>query len=383
MLLMVAMHRTIKLTLPSVDSLVRTIELYNIVCNEVLKVAFQARTFSKNKVHKLTYYGVRQKYPMLQSSMVQCLRDQACDMLKREKLKSLPKKKPYSAIRYNQRTFKPYLKKGVVSLSTIEGRIRVAVSIPKYHEQYLDWQVKNAMLSYDIHIQKLRLYIVVERETPKKIEATAVLGVDSGILNHAVLSNNVFFASNHIRNVKGRYLYLRQKLQAKGTRSAKRLLRKRSGRERRFMLDVNHRIAKLVVSQPFSVIALEKLEVKKTKRNGKCFNRKLGNWAWRQLQTYIEYKAEALGKTVVYVNPAYTSKTCSRCGQRGTRKGSVFKCKHCGFELNADLNASRNIAHKGMSLLGRLLVNEPNAPLQSIATKTEATCKPTNLLVGS
>jgi len=367
------MQRTVKLTLPSNDSLLKTIELYNVVCNEVLKVSFEARTYSKSKVHHLTYYGIRQEHPMLQSSMIQCLRDQACDMLKRGKLKTLPKKKLYSAIRYNQRTFKPYLRKGVASLSTIHGRIKIAVNIPKYFQQYVDWQVKGCSLSYDVHIKKLKLNLVVEKETPQKVEANTALGVDSGILNHAVLSNNVFFASNHIRNVKGRYQFLRQCLQAKGTRSAKHHLRQISGREKRFMADVNHRIAKLIVNQPFNLIALEKLKVKKEKTNGKRFNRKLGNWAWRQLQTFVEYKAETLGKTVVYVDPAYTSKTCSRCGQKGTRKGLIFKCKHCGFELNVDLNASRNIAQRGMSLLGRLLVNEPNATPQIISQpKTEA-----------
>ena len=347
----------------------KTIELYNIVCSQVLRVSFEAKTYNKNKVHRLTYRGIREKYPMLQSSMVQCHRDQACDMLRREKLKGLPKKKPFSSIRYNQRTFKPYLRKGVISLSTIKGRIKIAISIPQYYKRYVDWQVKSATLSYDVHIQKLRLHLVVEKETPPKLKPTSILGVDSGIINHAVLSNNVFFASNHIRDVKGRYQYLRERLQAKGTRSAKRLLKRRSGREKRFMADVNHYIAKLVVAQPFNVIALEKLEVKKEKRNGKRFNRKLGNWAWRQLQTYIEYKTEAQGKTVFYVNPAYTSQTCSRCGQKGIRKGLTFKCKHCGFELNADLNASRNIASLGKSEVGRLQVNEPYAPLQSIATK--------------
>jgi len=377
------MQRTIKLTLPSNDSLVKTVELYNSVCNEVLKVAFEAHTSSKNKVHRLTYYGIRRTYPRLQASMVQCIRDQACDMLKREKLRHLPRKKRFSAIRYNQRTFKPHLKRNIISLSTIEGRIKVAVSIPKYYTQYLDWQVKNAALSYDIHIKKLWLYLVVEKEAPQKVKPNTVLGVDSGVLNHAVLSNNMFFASNHIRNVKGRYQCLRQKLQAKGTRSTKRLLRKRSGREKRFMANVNHRLSKLIVNQPFNVIALEKLEVEKVKKNGKRFNRKLGNWAWRQLQLCIEYKAEALGKTVVYVNPAYTSKTCSRCGQRGSRKGLVFKCKHCGFELNADLNASRNIALLAIRELSRLHVNEPNATPHSIATKNEATCKPPNKFGGS
>jgi IS605 OrfB family transposase len=303
-------------------------------------------------------------------------------MLKREKLERLPQKKIFSAIRYNQRTLKPYLKRGIVSLSTISGRIKVPVSIPKYFQQYVDWDVKSATLCYDVRIQRLRLHLVVEKETPRRLEATSVLGVDSGILNHAVLSNNVFFASNHIRNVKGRSQYLRQKLQAKGTRSALRLLRKRSGREKRFMADVNHRIAKLIVNQPFNAIALEKLQVKKEKRNGKQFNRKLGNWAWCQLQTCIEYKAEALGKTVFYVNPAYTSKTCSRCGQRGKRKGLIFKCQHCGFELNADLNASRNIAFLAKRELGRLLVNEPYATPQASQPK-RGSCKPPNLFGGS
>jgi IS605 OrfB family transposase len=303
-------------------------------------------------------------------------------MLKREKLKRLPKKKTYSAIGYNQRTFKPYLKKGVISLSTVEGRIKVAVSVPKYYEQYLSWQVKSATLSYDVHIKKLRLHLVVERETPPKLKPTTVLGVDSGIINHAVLSNNVFFASNRIRNVKGRYQFLRQKLQALGTRSAKRLLKKRAGGEKRFQADVNHCIAKLIMAQPFNVIALEKLEVKKEKKNGKCFNRKLGNWACRQLQLYIEYKAEPLGKTVVYVNPAYTSKTCSRCGQRGRRKGLTFKCKHCGFELNADLNASRNIAQLGKSELSRLLSTSPTHRFKASQPKPKRRASPRILSVG-
>jgi IS605 OrfB family transposase len=180
---------------------------------------------------------------------------------------------------------------------------------------------------------------------------------------------NMFFASNHIREVKGRYQFMRAMLQAKGTPSAKRHLQRLSGRERRFTVNINHCISKLVVQQPFEAIALEKLQIKREKRNGKRFNSKLGQWAFRQLQQYIEYKAEAYGKVVVYVNPAYTSKTCSRCGARGVRKGLVFRCPSCGFQLNADLNAARNIAQKGMTLLSRLPVNQPIVASQRVATK--------------
>lgn len=353
------MQRTIKLTLPSNDSLEKTIKLYNVVCNEVLKIAFQAKTYSKSKVHHLTYYGIRQKHPELQASMVQCLRDQACDMLRREELKRLPTKKPHSSIRYNQRMFTPYLECNTISLCTVNGRKRFHFAFPQYFRRYKAWIVKGVTVSFDKYLQGFRLHLIVEDATVPKLAVSRVLGVDSGIINHAVLSNNKFFASNHIRSVKGRYQFLRSKLQAKGTRSAKRLLRKRSGRERRFTANVNHCIAKLVVNQHFEAIALEKLQIKRTKKNGKRFNQKLGRWAFRQLQTFVEYKAEAVGKTVVYVNPAYTSKTCSRCGAKGIRKGLQFRCPTCGFELNADLNAARNIAQRGMSVLSRLPVNQP------------------------
>ena len=61
----------------------------------------------------------------------------------------------------------------------------------------------------------------------------------------------------------------------------------------------------------------------------------------------IKYKAEREGIEVRFINPAYTSQTCSKCGHvhRDNRQTqSQFKCVECGFELNADHNASINIA---------------------------------------
>ena len=186
-----------------------------------------------------------------------------------------------------------------------------------------------------------------------------VVGIDRGIKNIAVLSNNMFFNSKHLMEVKGRYQYMKKKLQHSGTRSAHRKLRKLSGRERRFVRDVNHVISKNIVLLPHDVIALEALNPAKMKKNGKGrrFRKKLGSWSPTELEKFIIYKAEEIGKEVILVNPKHTSQKCSRCGyiEKSNRKGSTFKCKNCGFELNADLNASRNIEVLGKSEYFRLL----------------------------
>ena len=74
--------------------------------------------------------------------------------------------------------------------------------------------------------------------------------------------------------------------------------------------------------------------------------RRLGNWSFYQLRTFLVYKAQAAGLPVVFIDPKYTSQTCSECGhrERSNRKSqSEFQCKGCGSKAHADLNAARNI----------------------------------------
>ena len=72
----------------------------------------------------------------------------------------------------------------------------------------------------------------------------------------------------------------------------------------------------------------------------------LRDWTYYDLQTKIEQKAKEVGIQVVYVNPAYTSQRCSKCGhidKNNRPNQSTFKCTKCGFEENADFNASQNL----------------------------------------
>jgi IS605 OrfB family transposase len=356
------MQRTITLKLGNNPVIAETVRQFNECCNFFLKTSYDARTCSKKVVQTLGYREARRRWPSLQSSLVQGARDCACDMLKRERSKKLPVKKQWSSARFNQRTFKAYLNSGGLSISTIAGRHRIALDIPSYFLKYSEGDV----VSLRIRSLKGILYadLVVEladaalAENLRK-ESLRVLGIDRGVVNAAVASNGVFFNSRALRMVRGRYAYLRGRLQAAGTRSARRHLEHLSGRERRLQACVNHLIAKQITAMDYDAIALERLGIRREKRVGRGFNQMLGGWAYAQLEAFLRYKCEEAGKIVVLVPAQNTSRVCSRCGSPGRRYKSTFGCPSCGVVLNADLNAARNIAQRGIALLDRLNVNQP------------------------
>ena len=70
----------------------------------------------------------------------------------------------------------------------------------------------------------------------------------------------------------------------------------------------------------------------------------------------IKNIAERIGKkygiTISLTNPEYTSHECSCChdiSKKNRQTQELFKCENCGFELNADLNASINIKNRILS----------------------------------
>ena len=360
------MDRTIKVKLDvseeGKEKLKKTISLFNTVFNEVAEYGFKKHTHSKVSIHYATYQDIRNRHPELPSSLVQGARDVACEALKGVKLKTLPVARQFSSIRYNKRVITYFLQHGKVTMASIGGRVTATFQVPECYQEYLSWEAKSSTLKYDVRKDVFFLHIIFNTETPNPFGNT-VLGIDRGIVNIAVCSNNIFFNGKTIKNVRAKYAHIRQKLQSKGTKSAKRFLRKISRKERQFVTDTNHCISKTIVNMPYDIFALEDLtSIRVQSRKGKEFNRKLNNWAFYQLAQFLEYKAEALGKTVLYIDPRYSSQKCSKCGdiRKSNRKGPSFHCKNCGFQIHADLNASRNIAQAGISCLSRLSVNQPN-----------------------
>ena len=116
----------------------------------------------------------------------------------------------------------------------------------------------------------------------------------------------------------------------------------------------NHRVSKAIVDfavkNNAKVIKMENLKGFGKDKYGKSnasYIFALRNWTYYQLQQFIEYKAAMNGIEVKYVNPYNTSRRCSCCGYEDSNNRvsqKKFKCLKCGNEMNADHNASINIA---------------------------------------
>ncbi|MGP3689694.1 RNA-guided endonuclease InsQ/TnpB family protein [Streptomyces sp. IBSNAI002] len=191
-------------------------------------------------------------------------------------------------------------------------------------------------------------------EAPLNEAPSAFVGVDLGIVNIATASNGYRAAGRGLNRHRKRQLDLRRKLQAKGTKSAKRLLKKRSRKEARHTANVNHIVSKTIVTaaeRTGSGIALENLKgIRDRVRLRKAQRTDLHSWSFHQLGAFLEYKARRAGVPLVYVDPAYTSQQCSVCGhidRKNRVDQATFACRACGFLADADDNASHNLAARG------------------------------------
>jgi len=262
-----------------------------------------------------------------------------------------------------------------VSVGTLNGRIVLPYQGYKKHLALIreGATIRDAKLWYDP--SKKRFYLLVSLTIsipdPTPTQLPDVVGIDVGIRYLAVTSTSTGKASFHpgkrIRHRANHYARLRKRLQHKGTRGAKRRVRRIEQRERRLKLQANHLIAKQIIEQsPHALIGLEHLtdirertrrRKRRRKKNGKGFepvsrkarkaNRVYLQWSFAELQALISYKAALAGSQAVKVDADYTSKCCPMCGhtaeENRPRKGLLFVCQQCHYRLHADLVGARNL----------------------------------------
>lgn len=334
--------------------LLDTMHRFNEACNYIAGVAFAIGKANKIEVHKATYYDVREKFGLSAQLAVRAI-SKVVEAYKRDK-SIKPEFRLDGAVVYDQRIL---TWKGLeaVSLTTLQGRQLIPTKIGDYQKVRMD-RVRGQV---DLILVKGVFYLcpVVEVAEESPYDPKGSLGVDLGIKYLAVDSDGEIHSGEQVNQTRDRLDSLKSRLQSKGTKSAKRHLKKLSGRMSRFSRDVNHCISKKIVAKAKDTcrsVALEDLEgIRFRVTVRKAQRRNLHSWSFYQLRTFVQYKALEVGVPVVLVDPRNTSRTCPSCGHiskanRPTR--DEFRCESCGFAGHADHIAAMNIAF-------RAVVNQP------------------------
>ena len=209
----------------------------------------------------------------------------------------------------------------------------------------------------------------------KKLDDNLVMGIDLGITKVATMSIYDKDKEDYIkikyseRTIDGTELiHYRQKIEArrkaisisskwasdsrigKGYKNRMKNVNKIGDKYNRFKDTYNHRISRYIINLALKynvkTIQMEDLTGFSEQQSESL----LKNWSYYDLQNKITYKAQENGIEVIKVNPKYTSKRCSVCGNihidnRHCKKDQAnFTCKICGHHENADINASKNIS---------------------------------------
>ena len=250
-----------------------------------------------------------------------------------------------------------------VSISVINNRVKLPFKLTAKQKELFtnsNWKRGNARLVQTG--KKWFLHISFTKKIPE-IDISKfdnIIGIDAGLRQIMTIYNpktgqTLFKSGQTIKKKRQNYAKKRQSLQSKNTKSAKRRLKKLSGRENRWMIDVNHRLSKTLVSEnPNTLIVVEDLTnvTFDTVSNHKKENRyEQHSWAFYQLQQDISYKAREHGSYLIKINPAYTSQRCPKCGtihkENRNKTNHIYHCNNCHYQSNDDRVAAMNIVQLG------------------------------------
>ena len=252
-----------------------------------------------------------------------------------------------------------------ISINTLKKRVKLDYDVPECFKQYFDgsWAFGTGKLvslngKWYFHIPMTKML----PDTFDEHKPLHVVGIDRGlrfiITSYDETGCCAFANGQDILNKRNKFLKVRAELQAKGTKSAKRKLKAISGRENRYMADVNHQLSKALVDRygKNTLFVIEDLtgvsfDESNLSSRTKGQRNEIRSWAFYQFEQMLTYKAEAVGSKVIKVAADYTSQRCPKCGRihKANRRHDIHEyiCDSCGYRSNDDRIGAMNIQELG------------------------------------
>lgn len=250
-----------------------------------------------------------------------------------------------------------------LSLGTCNGK-RIPPLV-LYAKNLPQGSIKEIELCYDNGLYLSISYEDGQESTPySKGNACAVdMGEIHSIASFCENGNSILLSGRKLRSVhrlRNKKVKELQKLQSKCQKGSRRW--KKYQRAKRYILsksdhqlqDALHKTTRAFVDwcveQGISDVYVgnpEGVQRNTKKKKRKTTNQKLSNWSFGKLKGYIQYKAEAKGMNVSFVNEAYSSQTCPVCKRR--KKVSTRNyCCHCGYISHRDIHGAKNILSEAL-----------------------------------
>jgi IS605 OrfB family transposase len=245
--------------------------------------------------------------------------------------------------------------KDQLSINTLGKREKVNYTAKGFENYLKTGKLGTAKLVKSCGHYFLHVSCTLESPDFSKDNLKHVVGIDRGLrfltTTYDEKGTTSFVSGKAIISKRRKYKRLRQQLQAKGTKSAKRRLKKIGQRENRWMSNINHQVTKTLVDKYGSgtVFTIEDLTNVRfaTEKVAKHNRYEQVSWAFYQFEQFLTYKAELQESTVVKVDAHYTSQRCPKCGSinKNNRNHTLheYHCDNCGYRSNDDRIGAMNI----------------------------------------
>lgn len=193
-----------------------------------------------------------------------------------------------------------------------------------------------------------------------EIERTGLIGIDNN-LNNITLADSRGLVERYnlekVSQIKSKYRMVKSCFTRNDVHVMQRIYRKYGRKERDKVSHILHNVSKHIVedakAKQFGIVMEKLTGLRKLYRRGNgqggSYRGRLNSWSFRELQRRIEYKARCEGIPVLYVKPHGTSSKCLKCGSKMIpEEGRMLRCTLCGFTVDRDVNAARNILARGL-----------------------------------
>jgi putative transposase len=338
--------------------ILRMLEQFRQMMNDCVRIGLaenvtSLKSLSTKAYHQLATYDAMSYYKL-------CAISKATGILRnyRKARRKNPKTKEPYARRLQLTTCYGFKIKKIEKVLLLPFKPKQSLSIP------LNAHVLRVLSEPNIQIRSVtltneRLSVCYSKEA-ELIQPRGLIAIDRNLDNLTAADSDGHTTRRNLSkatDVKAMYSEIRSHTRRNDMRVRERVSGKYGRKQREKVKQILHHASKEIVQdakrREFGVVMEKLTGIRKLYRKGNWqgtrFRGRMNSWSFAELQRQIEYKAAWEGIPVIYVNPKGTSVKCSICGQRmKPEENRQLKCRSCGFRVDRDVNAARNILARAL-----------------------------------